>query len=113
MTISDFEVRGVKIVALIGKFDSDYDATEQNISSVIKGNKNVIIDCKDLTYINSFGLRSLLMLVKNMSKVNGLLVFCNLNDKVKTIFQITGFIHLFLVYNSRDEAIDAVLENEQ
>ncbi|MBN2355306.1 STAS domain-containing protein [candidate division KSB1 bacterium] len=113
MKISESEVRGIKIVALIGKFDSDYEATEQNLFSMIAGNKNVIVDCKDLTCINSFGLRSLLMLVKNMSKEDGVVVFCNLNDNVKTIFQITGFIHLFLVYNGRDEAIDAVLKSEQ
>ena len=113
MTLSEKEIQGIKVISLQGKFDSDYTTTEQTLSSVIKETKKVILDCQNLTYINSYGLRSLLMLVNQMSKRNSLLIFCNLKENIKTVFQITGFIHLFLVYNSRDEAIDAILNSEQ
>lgn len=113
MIISDAEERGIKIISLTGRFDADYDTAEQKLASVIGACHKVIFDLKELVYINSLGLRAFLMLLKRMNKERGKLVFCNLDSNIKTVFHMTGFIHLFLVYNTLDEAVSAVLAEEE
>jgi anti-anti-sigma factor len=56
---------------------------------------HIVIECEKLTYIASSGLRILLSILKS-SKVNGgTLLLRNVNDNVKKIFILTGFINIF------------------
>lgn len=57
--------------------------------------KDIIIDCKDLTYIASSGLRLLLDILKN-AKAHGHHVYMkNLSGNFREAFTLTGFIDLF------------------
>lgn len=57
--------------------------------------RDIIIDCTDLEYIASSGLRILIGILKS-AKANGSKVFIkNLNDDIKNVFKLTGFINLF------------------
>ena len=53
--------------------------------------RDVEIDCTELEYIASSGLRILISILKGASKV----VLKNLNDDIKNVFKLTGFINLF------------------
>ena len=57
--------------------------------------KDVIIDCTGLIYIASSGLRILLGILK-AAKANGSKVTLRgVNDDIKNVFKLTGFINLF------------------
>ena len=59
------------------------------------GGKDVIIECKDLEYIASSGLRILLSILK-AAKANGSkVVLRHVNEDIKNVFKLTGFINLF------------------
>lgn len=58
-------------------------------------NKEITIDCKDLNYISSSGLRMMLSLLKSCKPNGNSLVLENLNDNIKKIFTMTGFSSLF------------------
>ena len=51
--------------------------------------RDVEIDCTELEYIASSGLRILISILK------GKVVLKNLNDDIKNVFKLTGFINLF------------------
>ncbi|MBQ5972139.1 MAG: STAS domain-containing protein [Prevotella sp.] len=57
--------------------------------------KNVNIDCKDLEYIASSGLRILVSLVKGAKAGGSKVVLHHVNENIKDVFQMTGFTNLF------------------
>ncbi len=59
-----------------------------------KGEK-IIIECRDLEYVASSGLRILLGILKSSMANGGSVVLRNVNDDIKTVFRLTGFIDLF------------------
>ena len=59
--------------------------------------KEIVIDCSGLEYIASSGLRILLGLLKNAKARGNKVVLKNLNDEIKDVFKMTGFIDLFVI----------------
>lgn len=57
--------------------------------------KNITIDCSKLEYIASSGLRILLGLLKSAKANENKVVLKNLNDEIKEVFKMTGFIDIF------------------
>ena len=57
--------------------------------------KNIIIDCTNLAYISSAGLRIFLSILQNAQAKGGHVYIKNINDNVRAIFTITGFSNIF------------------
>ena len=57
--------------------------------------KDIIIDCTDLEYISSAGLRIFLGILHNAGEKGGHVYIKGINDKVRAIFTITGFSNIF------------------
>ena len=57
--------------------------------------KDVIIDCTELEYIASSGLRILLSILKGAKASGSKVVMKGVNDDIKNVFKLTGFISLF------------------
>ena len=57
--------------------------------------QSIVLDCAQLEYISSSGLRQFLLLRKAVEQKGGSLVICYVNDELRNIFTITGFISLF------------------
>lgn len=87
-----------KIVAtLIGELDTAHAVMVAEELKPLHENKgkDILIDCAGLEYIASSGLRILLGILKS-TKANGHKVTLkNLNDDIKSVFKMTGFIDLF------------------
>ena len=58
-------------------------------------NKNITLDCANLDYICSLGLRGLLQLKKESTAKGGSLVLTHVGGEVQKILTMTGFIKLF------------------
>jgi anti-anti-sigma factor len=59
------------------------------------GGKDILIDCTDLEYIASSGLRILLSILKGAKASGSRVVLKNVNDDIKNVFRLTGFIDIF------------------
>ena len=57
--------------------------------------QRVEIDCKDLQYVSSAGLRVLVMIKKDLGK--GALVLLNVSDEIREILSVTGFENFFQI----------------
>jgi anti-sigma B factor antagonist len=57
--------------------------------------KDVIIDCTELEYISSAGLRIFLGILQNVEEKGGHVYIKGINENVRTIFTITGFSNIF------------------
>jgi anti-anti-sigma factor len=102
------EVRdGVTVVAPSGRIDSTTSAElEQAIGkSLDGGNRKLVVDFERVSYISSAGLRVLLVAAKRLGGGKGTLALCSLNDAVRQVFDLAGFLPLFTVEPTRDGAV--------
>ncbi len=97
------------MVATIHEIDNQYVATlkgeldtaaaveaEQVLKPLYKSDgRDIIIDCTDLEYIASSGLRILISILKGARANGSKVVIRNLNDDIRNVFRLTGFINLF------------------
>ena len=70
-----------------------------------QGERRFAVDAAGLTYISSSGLSLLLQVAKRLEERSGRIVLCALQEPVKRILQIAGFMSLFSIFNSSEEAI--------
>ena len=55
----------------------------------------VVLDCTELSYIASSGLRLFLSLRKVALSKGGKVIVKNINDSIRQVFMMTGFLNLF------------------
>lgn len=55
----------------------------------------VILDCTDLSYIASSGLRLFLSLRKAATAKGGKVIVKSINDSIRQVFMMTGFLNMF------------------
>ena len=69
---------------------------EKVLKPLYKSNgKDVVIDCTKLEYIASSGLRILLGILKGAKAEGSRVVMRGVNDDIKNVFKMTGFISIF------------------
>ena len=75
-------------------------------------NVPVVLDLGGLTYINSMGLRSILLVAKRQQENKVKFVVCSLSEPMRKVFEITCFDRIIPVVDSRSEAIAAITKAE-
>jgi len=107
MKIENIKNDEIEIISISGRLDATTASeAEQTIIPIINdGDAKVIIDLQNLEYISSAGLRILLLVAKNISAKNGKLCICSLTGNVKSVFEISGFLSVFAIENSEEDAI--------
>ena len=69
---------------------------QQEITPLLENaNKTITLDCKDLEYISSSGLRLFLTIRKEAAAKGGSITIENINEDIKKVFMMTGFFNLF------------------
>ena len=67
-----------------------------------KGSTLLLVDCADISFMDSSGLSSLVMGLKLMKTKGGKMALCNLNDQVKMLFQLTGMSKVFEIFPNKE-----------
>ena len=68
---------------------------EKSIKIYEKNKKNILFDCKELEYLDSTGLGSLIYILKEVEKDNNKIVIENLNPSIMKLFKITKLEDMF------------------
>lgn len=91
------EQEGNVVAILEGSLDTSAASETEKAMSVLNdvGGKDIIIDCTNLEYISSAGLRIFLGILQNAQEKGGHVYIKNINNSVRTIFTITGFSNIF------------------
>ncbi len=97
MTTKVEEIDGKLVATLVGELDTAAAAeTEKALMPLLNSEgKEIIIDCTGLEYIASSGLRLLLGILKKAQDVGSHVVLKNVNDVVKDVLDLTGFVSIF------------------
>lgn len=84
-------------VSIIGRLDTTTaPQLEAELRGGVAGVEKLILDMKDLEYLSSAGLRVILAAQKVMNK-QGEMVVRNVNDTIREIFEVTGFIDILTI----------------
>ena len=68
---------------------------EKSIKIYEKNKKNILFDCKELEYLDSTGLGSLIYILKEVEKDNNKIIIENLNPSIMKLFKITKLEDMF------------------
>lgn len=85
------------LVTLVGELDTTAAMEMEETLAPLSGHngRDVIIDCTHLDYIASSGLRVLLSILKQGKAHGSKVVLKNVNDDIREVFRLTGFIDIF------------------
>lgn len=89
----------VTTIRLIGRLDTPASQEVGKELAPMQENANgtIILDCEELSYISSSGLRIFLSLRKAAAVKGGKVIVKNINDSIRNVFMMTGFLNLFEV----------------
>ncbi|OHD65171.1 MAG: hypothetical protein A2176_02735 [Spirochaetes bacterium RBG_13_51_14] len=100
---------GVTVIHIGGSLDAE---TSPKFDSKIKGEidkgaRKIVCNMAHLDYIASAGLGVLIAANDILSKQGGEIRLSAMNEKIKKIFKLLGFIRLFKLFESDQKAIDS------
>ena len=97
MTFDIKEHQGGLTAVICGRLDtpSAIKAQQDIVPLLENADKEIVLDCEKLEYISSSGLRLFLAIRKEVAAKGGKVIVENINDDIKNVFKMTGFIQLF------------------
>lgn len=110
MQIAEARVDGIVAVAPAGRIDTTTaPLLEQHLFRLLAaGERRIVVDFSAVDYISSAGLRVMLVLARRVRDINGQLELCAMGDAVRQVFQLAGFLPLFVVRDSRAAALQQI-----
>ncbi|MGD9556267.1 MAG: STAS domain-containing protein [Mangrovibacterium sp.] len=90
-----------------GRIDTtNYNEFESAVNEVLRDNtRQIYLDCSELNYISSSGLRIFLTIQKKMMAAGGKLKLYGMQPAIREIFDISGFSSIFSIYADRQAAM--------
>ncbi len=108
MKISEQNIKNYTVVAIDGRLDTNHcDTFEKQMMEIVTRSNHLILDCKNLEYISSSGLRIFLVLQKKLMALSGQMKLCQLQPAIKEIFEISGFTMIFSIFSDLEKALES------
>ncbi len=111
-TMIDFKIHqrdneDVSVIELKGYLDAhtapDLETAFQKLMSENKF--NIVVNCRDLSYISSAGLGVFMAYVEDVRKNKGDIKLTNMTPKVYNVFDLLGFPILYEILKDEQEAV--------
>ena len=98
MDITINQVEDRLVVALIGDLDNAASSqAERSLAPVYDfTDGDILMDCTQLNYISSSGLRIMLNIYKHTRANGHKAILKGLSEDVKEVFQLSGFLQLYI-----------------
>ena len=109
METTETKTNGIVMLGLKGKLDTTTapQLQEKLLAAIAGGEKQFAIDCAQLEYISSAGLRVLLLVAKQLRSGNGKIALYALKAHVKEVFDLAGFSAALPLFGSQSEALSS------
>src|SRR3989339_617901 len=85
---------GITYISLNGEFSNENAAKISVVldNLLLENKKNIVIDFKKCTFIDSTGMGAILQGLKKMKKFQGSIKLSHLSEKIKELFEISQII---------------------
>jgi anti-sigma B factor antagonist len=107
MEIKQDQVGAITVLTPVGRLDTDsaidFELALQDLQSA--GTRHFVIDCAELGYISSAGLRVLTALIKQLEASRGSLRLAGMSAAVRQVFEIAGMSKMFSIHADRGAAL--------
>jgi anti-sigma B factor antagonist len=111
-TMTDFKIHqrdgeDVSVIELKGYLDAHTAPDLENAFQKLMTEKkyNIVVNCRDLSYISSAGLGVFMAYVEDVRKNKGDIKLTNMTPKVYNVFDLLGFPILYEIYKDEKEAV--------
>lgn len=110
MNLEQSQKGDVLILRPIGRLDSNSapELERTVVEHLDKGVTRIVFDLSSMDYISSAGLRVILLAGKRLRVTKGKLVLAGLRELVREVFEMSGFLSLFAVGDTLEEALTKV-----
>jgi anti-sigma B factor antagonist len=106
MDVNVEKVGSIIVVEMFGELDSvSAPDVQAEVLPLADDGSKVLLDMSNVTYMSSAGLRILLLLYRRINENVGKIVLIGLNEEVKDVMAITGFLDFFDVAADRHSAL--------
>jgi stage II sporulation protein AA (anti-sigma F factor antagonist) len=107
MEIREERGSGLLVIAPVGRLDSvtSGELEKHVVTRIEAGDRRLVVDMSSVEYISSAGLRVLLMAAKRLKEPPAALVLCDLGPSVRTVLDLAGFLPIFTVVPTRQDAV--------
>ncbi len=107
MQVNIEDTNGISLCRVSGDIDiNSSPEVKKTFDQVVSQKKDkVVINLKDVSYIDSSGLATLVEILKNLRSYGGKLKLSNLSSKVKGLFEITKLDKLFDIFAEEQDAV--------
>lgn len=107
MKITLEDMQGIKNISLVGRFDaSSATLFRDTIKNLLKeGTGKFVVDFQQVDYIDSGGLGSLVSSLRQIRQEEGDLKVSGLNDKVRSVFELTRLHRIFEIFEDTPQAV--------
>ncbi|MDZ8187427.1 MAG: STAS domain-containing protein [Nostoc sp. ChiSLP02] len=95
----------VKVLELSGILDGIRgNELRREVSSIVENGANILLlDLKEVKFIDSSGLGALVSAMQIVRNANGRLCVCSINDQVRMLFELTKMDRIFQTFADQDE----------
>ena len=110
MDIKERVVDGVSVLDLSGKIvlgEGDGQVRERIKDLLSDGQRKILLNLGDVTYIDSAGLGALISSYTTTKREGGSLKLMNLTKRIQDLLAITKLITVFDTYDTEAEAVDS------
>jgi anti-sigma B factor antagonist len=111
--MSEFKVQtrdgdGFSVIELKGYLDAHTAPDLETKFQELLGDQkfNIVVNCRDLTYISSAGLGVFMAYIEDVRKNKGDIKLTNMSPKVYNVFDLLGFPILYEIYKDETEAVN-------
>lgn len=98
------------VISLTGRMDavtaSQFDKRLETLMA--EGATHIIVNFRNLDYISSAGLQTILATAKKLENNNGEILLADLSGAVKEVFEISGFDTIFRIFDTEEEALASI-----
>ena len=101
----------VKVIQPSGILDSiNGNRLRREISDMVEdGAKAVLIDCREVEFMDSSGLGALVMSLKTVREAGSKLSICSINDQLRILLELTSMDDIFEIFASQEDFNQTVL----
>ncbi|BAZ13623.1 anti-sigma-factor antagonist [Calothrix sp. NIES-4071] len=104
----------VKIFQPSGSLDATKSqAFRQEIADLVEnGTKIVLVDLKNVTFMDSSGLGALVLAFKTLRAANSKLVLCSINEQIRILFELTSMDKVFEIFANQEEFKKSIMASK-
>ena len=101
------EVDGIKVIKITGELDAMVaPKLKERLAKLVENEVyNFVVNCEELSHINSLAMGILRGKLREVKGHGGDIKLSNLNEHIKTIFEMVGLDEIFEICATEEEAL--------